>query len=108
VGCWRRSSSSSESATAVVVGCCCEILVGISRRICKGEELLLSLPQLAAFDTIDSGAVVESLWVLVVCMRHRWEMGAAVKMFIVIMTFDGVLRGIPVAAVLVGNFYKNT
>jgi len=87
----------------VAVGYCCEILVGISCRVVKGEELLLSLLQLAAFDTINSVAVVESFWVLVVCMRHRWEMVAAVKMFMVIMTFDRVLWGSPVATVATGR-----
>jgi len=51
------------------------------------EELVLSLSRLSAFDTVDSAAVVESLWVLVVCVRHRWDMVAAVEMFMVIMTF---------------------
>jgi len=101
---WYGSLSLSESLRVVVLGCCCEILVGISCRVVKREELLLSLLQLVAFDTINSVTVLESLWVLVVCMRHHWEMVVAIKMFMVIMTFDGVLWGIPIAAVLVDNF----
>jgi len=53
----------------------------------KVEELLLLLLQLSAVDTVNSVAVGGSLWVLVVCVRHHWEMVVAVKMFIVIMTF---------------------
>jgi len=58
----------------------------------------------SAFDTVDSVTGRESLWVLVVCIEHRWEMLASIKMFMVIMTFDCILQGIPVAAVLGNNF----
>jgi len=71
----------------VAVGFCCEILLGISCRVVKREELWLLWPHLVAFDTIDSVTVVEAWLVLVVCIRHHWEMVVAVKMFMVIMTF---------------------
>jgi len=59
-------------------------------------NLLLSRPQVVAFDTVDSVKVGGSLWVLVVCFGHHGEMAVAIKMFMVIMTFDGVLWGMPI------------
>jgi len=56
------------------------------------------------FDAVDSLMVEEALYVLVVFNEHRRDVLSAVKMFMVIMTFDGVLRGMPVAAVLENNF----
>jgi len=44
--------------------------------------------------------------VLVVHSGHCWEMLVAIKMFMVIMTFDGVLKGVPIAAVLGKNFFE--
>ena len=60
--------------------------------------------QVLAFDTVHSVKVGGSLWVLVVCVGHCGEMVVAVKMFMVIMTFDRVLWGIPIATVLGDNF----
>jgi len=47
------------------------------------------MPQLSAFDTINSEMVEESWWVVVVCEEHRWEMVAAVEVAMVIMTLRG-------------------
>jgi len=47
------------TAAAVVRGC--EILVGISHRVVKLLELALSMPQCAAFDTINSCMVGKAL-----------------------------------------------
>jgi len=41
---------------------------------------------------------------LVGVVGHLGGVLAAIEMFMVIMTFDGVLRGLPIAAVLGNNF----
>jgi len=44
------------------------------------------MPQLLAFDAINFDTVEWSLWVVVVCNEHRWEMVAAIKVAMVTMT----------------------
>jgi len=51
--------------------------------------------QVPNFDAINSVTVGEALWVLVVCVGHHGDALSAVKMFMVIMTFDRVLWGMP-------------
>jgi len=64
-------------------------------------ELWVSVLHVPNFDAVDSLMVEEALYVLVVFNEHRRDVLSAVEMFMVIMTFDGVLQGMPVAAVLV-------
>jgi len=68
---------------------------------------VLSMPQRLAFNTVDSVVVEETWQVLVVHVGHCWEILAAVKMFMVIMTFQWVLWGLPIAAVLEINFLNH-
>jgi len=49
----------------------------------------LLMSQLSAFDAINSDHVEGSLWVVVVCKEHRWEMVAAVEVAMVTMTLRG-------------------
>jgi len=107
---WYRSSSSSgRSTTAAVEAVSREILVGISRRTCKMVELMSVVHRVPDFDPVDSvRRVGEALWMLFLFVVHLGGVLMAVKMFLVLMTFDGVLRGSPVATVLVYNFLKNT
>ena len=63
------------------------------------------MPQVPSFEAIDS---LRDLDVFVVQIMLGWHRGgslSAVKDVMVTMTFDGSLRGLPVAAVLENNFF---
>jgi len=72
-----------------------EILVGFSCRMMGVFERLVSMLQVSAVNTVSSVTCRESLWVLIVHSGHCWEMLAAIEIFMVIITFNGVLWGIP-------------
>ncbi len=104
-GCHSSSSSSWRMAMASVVEAW-EVLVGISCRVVKVLELASSMLHKLAFNTFNFCVVGEAFCMVFVCIKHHWEVMVAVEMFIVIMTFDGVLWGMPIATVLENYFLK--
>jgi len=68
---------------------------GLSRRMTGVFELLVLMLQVSAVNTVNSITCRESLWVLIVHSGHCWEMLVAIEIFMVIITFNGVLWGIP-------------
>jgi len=69
-------------------------------------ELASSMLHKLAFNTFNFCVVGEAFCMVFVCIKHHWEVMVAVEMFIVIMTFDGVLWGMPIATVLENYFLK--
>jgi len=82
-------------------GFCCGILVGISRRVGVELEFMCSVLLLLAFTAIGSNRVDRVVETVVIVVWHCSVVLFAVKVVMVLMTFDKVLRGLPVAAVLV-------
>jgi len=87
------------------VGFLCRLLVRMVRRGVGGVELLISEYRMPLFDTIDFDGVNEAFTMVVVGSGQRVEVLAAGEVSMVFMASGGVLRGLPVAAVLEFFYY---
>jgi len=91
---------------AASIGAGRKFLIGISCRLGGLEKLVMPVHRCANFDAFDSDRGGEALEMVVVCGERHGGVVAAVEVVMVIMTFDGFLRGLPVAAVPENNFLQ--
>jgi len=78
----------------MVLGFCCSgIVVDLSRRVERLEELVLWVKGAPDFEGVDGGMVEEGLWGFVVMIAGRGVERLAVKVVMVIMTFFGTPMG---------------